>query len=357
MQTIEDVLLINSYAGSLVLGAKAARVKIRGSYEDAAYGIKTQKLNFPELDFRDMRADWPKRQDLSRTVVLAHPPCAAFSAQNTSAKKGVDAAKFQCTTDVLKYAMENGVAAVAIESVQPALEGARAIHDEHAERYGYNLFRVLQNARDFGVPQNRARFWAVFLRGDLNGTMTFLHDPTWRGVRSILREDGEPAANHKHRLDHAITLMKKNGLQTRTINRALNGELGCGPLPRILKKHLNSKAAIHEISKQYCGRAFVSAAPFILDPDGLANTLLGDNLWLVNGRLCSHGEYKMIMGYPHDYQFSQDPMFLLSRGVCPPVATWILNNIIANVEHRRRTISNTTTEWKVLPGDTVDLKY
>jgi site-specific DNA-cytosine methylase len=343
-----------------VLGAKAAGVKIRGSYEDAAYGIKTQKLNFPGLDFRDVRADWPVRQDLSRTIVLAHPPCAAFSAQNTSAKKGVDAAKFQCTREVLNYAMENEAAAVAVESVQPALEGARDIHDEQAERFGYGLYRILQNARDFGVPQNRARFWAVFVRADLAGSMTFLHDPVRHTICSagvVGSEVDTTPANHKHRLDHAVRLMKVQGLTSRTINRALSGELGFGPLPRILKKHLNSKAPVHEISKRYCGRAFVSASPFILDPDGQANTLLGDNLWLVNGRLCSHAEYKMIMGYPHDYQFSQDPMFLLSRGVCPPVATWVLNNIIDNIEGRWRTISDTTTKWKAWLGETIDLQY
>jgi hypothetical protein len=89
------VLIINSYAGSLTLAAQGREVL--GSYEDEGYGLEVQRANFPGLTYKSRRSEWPA-QDLSGVVVLAHPPCAAFSGQNTSANaRGTDAKKFQCT--------------------------------------------------------------------------------------------------------------------------------------------------------------------------------------------------------------------------------------------------------------------
>src|SRR5207245_375435 len=113
-ESLKDVLIINSYAGSLVLGCKAAGFPIRGSYEDAAFGIEAQKLNFPELNYVD-RLPWPE-DDLSETVVIAHPPCAPFSIQN-SGRKGIEGDGFECHRNVMKYALENDCKALAIESV------------------------------------------------------------------------------------------------------------------------------------------------------------------------------------------------------------------------------------------------
>ena len=95
-----DVLIINSYACSITQACVDEGVEIRGSYEDSGYGIDIQKRNFPSLRYIP-KLPWPA-DDLSNTVVMAHPPCAAFSAQNTSkAARGTDAKKFDCTKRVM----------------------------------------------------------------------------------------------------------------------------------------------------------------------------------------------------------------------------------------------------------------
>jgi len=122
-----NVLIVNSYAGSLTVGASAVGLPIIGSYEDAGFGLAVQRANFPDLDYRWTSDQWPA-QSLHNTVVLAHPPCAAFSSQTPARRKGTGSDAFACTKQVLEYAMRGKATAIAAESVQPALEGARAIH-------------------------------------------------------------------------------------------------------------------------------------------------------------------------------------------------------------------------------------
>ena len=76
-------LIINSYGGSLVLGAKAVGAEIIGSYEDHNFGLGIQQAIFDDIKFVAYRKDW-KPQDLRDVFVIAHPPCSAFSVQNTS---------------------------------------------------------------------------------------------------------------------------------------------------------------------------------------------------------------------------------------------------------------------------------
>ena len=53
------VLVINSYAGSITLGASSLGCEIVGSYEDKNFFLDAQKANFPDIDFRSYRKDWP----------------------------------------------------------------------------------------------------------------------------------------------------------------------------------------------------------------------------------------------------------------------------------------------------------
>src|SRR5215472_17685148 len=141
-----DVLIINSYAGSLTIAATQLGLKIRGSYEDAGFGLRTQRLNFPDLRYVEV-LPWPK-DDLSKTVVIAHPPCAAFSMQNMSQRQhmGVGTDAFEQHEVVMNYALGHGCRALAIESVLGTLAGGRQVHERLAKRYDYQVHRILQNA-------------------------------------------------------------------------------------------------------------------------------------------------------------------------------------------------------------------
>jgi site-specific DNA-cytosine methylase len=370
------VLIINSYAGSLTVAAHQEGHPVIGSYEDAAYGIKVQRHNYPKLDYRPTVADWPAEQDLSGTLVIAHPPCAAFSRQVASAGahcRGCDAKKFGQTKQVLEYALRNKAAALAIESVPGALEGARAVHDDIARRFGYTVHRVLQNAASW-VPQNRPRAWFVFL--PKGGTLLMPPLPTERStIKDILLPEKSPPKMRLPSLETEVAypwvlrgmekqLAKLKPFRPAVRAKLLDGSKGVGLLASVIRRHLITQGqsaerlgSVRDVAKLYVDKwQFMSNTPRLLDPSGLASTLTNTTWWLCQGRPLTALEYQRIMGFPDTYNMvgpggmSQHPGYL-SRGVCPPVARWVLQGLQATVEKHGWKNGHTCQA-----GETLDLR-
>lgn len=367
-----DTLIINSYAGSLVLGAMALKRPIRGSYEDVGFGIGIQKANFPTLNFRDTIREWPE-DDLTDTVVLAHPPCAAFSQQNVSkAKRGIDTDAFECTRKVLKYTMGHNAAAIAVESVNGAMAGAWDVHESFAARYGYNVYRVLKNSLLFGVPQFRERFWAVFVRkGAAEPVMKWRLSPIFKNVGDVLDPimPGTPLPRLDESIDKFIArLVKEAGLTSQQARACLRPKMTNAHKRKsfslvVQERHFPNQHHKH-ICRQYIAN-FSSSQPSILAPWGYAPVLLGSSLWVYEGRPVPEEGYKAIMGFPTDYVFPE-PSYrremrkYLSKGVCPPVATWVLDNLLTHlgVEHQASPLTSGTAAYEkdVAPSHIVSFR-
>jgi site-specific DNA-cytosine methylase len=359
------VLIINSYAGSLVIAAKAQKHPIIGSYEDAGYGLEIQRANFPNLDYREQMAEWPN-QKLNDAMVIAHPPCSCFSQMTPRYMRdqgnyfGVGADKFAATNGVLAYALRNQAMALAVESVPQTLEGARAVHDAVAKKYGYLLFRVLQNAWDLGVPQWRPRFWAIFIREDLNSGDLRLELPVvkHRVLGDILeaRLGDHDVAKDRH-WDEQRSIL--NATERGLADKVLLGKFGYGIMARIWQRYWESKGKKVSL-EQTRAREFCVCGPFlsnglrIMDPRKPAPTVLGNSWWMANGRNLSYVEHKRIMGFPDDYVWPGSTLKkhreFLSRGVCPPVAEWVLGTMQNNLSPRP------TGAVKLVAGETADLR-
>jgi site-specific DNA-cytosine methylase len=363
-----DVLILNSYAGSLTIAASQEGANIRGSYEDAGYGLAIQRANFPHLKFLDKYHQWPV-DDLSETYVLAHPPCAAFSVQNNSPKKmGTDAKKFECTIQCLDYALRQKCAALAIESVPPALEGAREVHDQWAG-YGYHVFRILQNCITYGVPQWRPRFWVIFVRKDLLDYFTISHKPQLKSIGEVMSE-GEPGDYDWHvgqKFNRMVDKFDKLGWTQEFIDDLLNPTEDAyqGVIARVLQKKLELDEDIHDTAARYLvggnpnrdfESGFISCWSRVWRADRYVSTILLDSHFVVAGRPLSIAEYCAAMGFPRDYKWPapHNKRFreYLSRGVCPPVARWVLQMIKGNLEEWPDSLEPTHT---VYPGETLDL--
>jgi site-specific DNA-cytosine methylase len=351
-----NVLIINSFAGSLTIAARQAGHDILGSYEDEGYGLPIQKENFPEVNYRETLSSWPT-QDLSETIVLGHPHCAAFSQQNNSANaKGLDAKKFKCTLNVLEYAFKNKALALAIESVPRTLEGARMVHDNYADQYGYDVFRILQNSITFGLPQWRPRFWIIFVKKGVISELVLNYTPVKKPIKMFL---DHPPTEVDHKMDEELRKQKQiltDSFGADKMAYIMDGFGGGGGLPALIKKNCDVEGDAGEIAKKYCvGGNFMSHCLRILDRDGFATTLLFDSWWAVDSRNLSRREYKKVMGFPADYKFPDKyaPKFreYLSRGVCPPVAEWVLNNLSDNI--LRKTTSGPVHRLGI--GRTLDL--
>lgn len=361
---IKNCLIINSYAGSLVIAAQNHGIPILGSYEDQGYGIDIQKMNFPNLDYIENYKDWPK-QNLSETIVLAHPPCAAFSAQaSTARKRGLDSDKFTPTKLVMKYSMENNCIALAIESVIGAKEGARKVHDKFAKKYGYNVYRIVQNSIGFGLPQWRQRFWVIFIKKEATkeDTMHLIYRANFKNIQSVIGKfklDESTTTVTKKQADFwkkQVAEFRKLKMSTKEIRTLLNPKSieQSGTLPKLISKKFG---ITFDMAKKHCIGTFTTTMMRILHPDSFATTLLYDSTWVVNNRHLTVEEYCDIMGFPRTYKFGKyTERFreFLSRGVCPPVAGWILSTICSHLLFNRRKRHH---NYMIEPGGELILKH
>jgi site-specific DNA-cytosine methylase len=378
------VISINTYAGSLLLGARGAGAEIIASLEDEkGYGTDIQRLNFgkmfPIRALSPRRWHWDFPEELKGVVVVAHPPCSAFSNQNNSPeKKGLGSDAFKCTTDVLDFAMGKRADVVLIESVPPAAAGAKEIHDSYALKHGYRLYRLMQNAITFGVPQDRTRFWAIFVRDDI--AMRDFPDDRFRvSVDPVVNlDDGmipravkvkdvvagttdeeylvDPPADIFKDLGKQIRKWLADGLTMEYVEDLTYGRHGYGMLNTKIDGSKN--AAKYQLFK------FGTRNVRLLDPEGFCTTLLSDSFWMVRdekremGRLVTESEYKAFMGFPRDYEFPAKYKAgkfreYLSKGVCPPVAAWLLKQVDLNLYSR----SGMTVTHDISPGSTLDVSY
>jgi hypothetical protein len=196
----------------------------------------------------------------------------------------------------------------------------------------------------FGVPQFRERFWAVLIRKDLaDPHMTWQLNPhivtvgaaldplmpgtqlkaPWGTTNKFLRKlsTGPCICGDVHNFD--VDELKAVGLSS------LEGFKRRGFSVRIQPRFFPNEDA-----KSVCRRhvsPFTSAQPSVLAPGGYTPVLLGSSLWFYGGAPVSKEGYCAIMGFPPDYIFPEDHHYgvrtFLSKGVCPPVATWVLDNI------------------------------
>lgn len=348
-------LIINTYAGSLLLGATALpNPEIIGSFEDCGFGSWITKANLerfrpklaPGFEFVDHIKHWPDL-DLTDVNILAHPPCAAFSNQNRSAaKRGVNTDAFECTRKVLKYGMTNGAASISVESVMGALTGAWDVYDEMATAGGYHVFRILQNAVLFGVPQFRERCWHVLIRKDLIDAMTWRLSPKLTTVGATVDHllpgipIDEPKRLQKY-VDQITGGRKCICGETHAFNEHAVRDTALSHLSGHKRQGFGVRLApffpeqeAQSICRTHVSR-FTSGQPSVLAEGGWANVLLATSFWIYRGEPLPVEGYKAIMGFPVDYLMPEDHGYgvrtMLSKGVCPPVATWILDNVRMNL--------------------------
>jgi site-specific DNA-cytosine methylase len=375
------ILAINTYAGSLLQGAsELPNAEIIGSYEDKAFFQPVAKANFPWVNHVPYRSGWPT-QDLSDTVVLAHPPCSAFSVQTQgSHAKGVDAAAFFCTRQVLDYAMANKALAIAVESVVGALPGAWIVHDLYAKQHGYDCYRILENGCMFGA-QWRERFWAVWIRkGAARPEWNISLTPNFQTVRDVMTgyEDGPPPPG----LERALARLKENLVSEAKLTpqqMSILFEPQDPPHPTtwivdvLWKKFFeyeNGEKRFPEekwyVHQDVLGGGFSTGVMKYIDPNGTAPVLLADSFWYYNGRIMSERGYKRLMGFPADYRFDvggrknyRNLMRQgLSKGVMPPIATWLLDEIGIHLgmHGRRIELTNDSYTLTCLPERIVDFR-
>lgn len=354
-------LCINTYAGSLLVGACAGGHEVIGSYEDSGFGQHVARANFPDVDHRPRVTDWPDAS-LDGVTVIAHPPCSAFSTQNIVwSARGTDSGAFSCTHRVLDYATKHHASAIAVESVMGALRGGWDAHQHYADERGYDLYRVLQSGAAFGA-QWRDRFWAIFIKRPARRPYLTLNlVPSWKRVRDVVRGEGPSFEDQERQLER---LKKKLRDGVPGYDAELDAFLFREDHPRggmgveLAHRHFPGRE-VYDVLSSYV-TTFSSGQMCYLDPMSYSPTLLGGSWWYLGGRNLAIADYQALAGFPTDYVWpgktaNQARMFM-SKGVIPAVATWVLDQVEKHLSADELAPDPAGWTRAVAPNGIVDLR-
>lgn len=142
------------------------------------FAQKTYEANFGDLPFGDITQIDEKKVPKCN-LIMGGFPCQPFS--NAGLKKGFNDIRGTMFFEIARIIKEKKPEILFLENVKGFKN-----HDkgktfqtiaETLNTLGYNLSAQILNAKDFGVPQNRERFYMIALRKDKFGENTFFQFP------------------------------------------------------------------------------------------------------------------------------------------------------------------------------------
>ncbi len=160
-----------SGAGGMSLGATQAGINVVLAVEFDSHAAETYRHNHPtttmlNCDIRKLSSVAIKRlvPTGAGTVVFGGPPCQGFSYSNQRTRSPENPENW-LFLDFLRVVQLLRPDWVVFENVRGIVNTAKGVFVEEVvrrlEKQGYTLSHGLLNAMDFGVPQDRARFFLV----------------------------------------------------------------------------------------------------------------------------------------------------------------------------------------------------
>jgi len=155
--------------GGIRIGFENAGGESVFSSEWDSHAQKTYQANFEEIPYGDITKIKPSEIP-NFDILLAGFPCQPFS--QAGLKKGFNDIRGNLFFDIIKIVKHHKPSVVFLENVRN-LTG----HDkgktfrviiETLEKLGYKVFTKILNAKDFGVPQNRARIYIICFKDDID---------------------------------------------------------------------------------------------------------------------------------------------------------------------------------------------
>ena len=181
------------FAGLFTRGVLDAGYNVIGHLEHTDYGLKTAKLNFPDLDIRVGTNNWcPYEYRDKVDLMYTNPPCAAWSNM-----RGADANNWEEQTARLDFVNELSIAGQIIrpkawtwESVTNAWTRGEKFVREQARSWtdaGYQVSILLYDNANVGVPQRRERMMFIAHRHPLDKAELKRTEPRITTGHALLR--------------------------------------------------------------------------------------------------------------------------------------------------------------------------
>ncbi len=166
-----------SGAGGMSLGAIQAGINVAFAVEKDTFAADTYKKNHPNCDLfvgdiRNVTTDeiriFPRGSNT--TVIFGGPPCQGFSYSNTRTRH-VRNENNWLFEEFVRFVQIWQPDFVVFENVRGIINTAggfflKTVIDRFAQ-LSYNLEYGVLNAKDYGVPQDRARFFLIGSRGSV----------------------------------------------------------------------------------------------------------------------------------------------------------------------------------------------
>lgn len=220
--------------GGIRLGFESVGGECVFTSEWDLHAQKTYEANFKEIPHGDITQIEPAEIP-NFDILLAGFPCQPFSMAGK--KKGFEDTRGTLFFDIAKIIKYHNPSVVFLENVKNL-----ASHDKGntfkvikatLEEMGYKVFSKVLNARDFGVPQNRARIYIIGFKDDVD--FEFPAEPKLpTKVGDILENDVDEkytisdrlwAGHQRRKLAHAAkgngfgySLFDKDSVYTSTIS-------------------------------------------------------------------------------------------------------------------------------------------
>ena len=326
------------FAGGFTLGVEK-HFRVQAHLEGNSYGVKTFKLNRPQVPVYIGYDKWPAQRFKRRVnFVYCNPPCAPFSSAGASILNGKDnwrtdprtACMEQCFSLLEKIEPD----VLAIESVTNAFTRGRELFDAfsvRAHEQGYAVTHVLENSKWMETPQHRKRYFFVAHKYALHHERLNWAPPVT--VRERLATVQDPGYHrpvkpqYQRYYDQLVEVNGPNGgiralwEKDNPPESQIRTRFGVAGRPRMME---------HRIPIDKPMGAFIG--DFHIHPTEPRN--LGIN------------EAKALCGYPLDYKFVNDRAAFseLARGVMPNVGAWLARSVRSTIEHAEKT----TLEAKIL---------
>ena len=166
---------VDIFAGGFTIGVKK-HFKVLGHLEHGPYGVKTSRLNLPDVPVHVGKENWPGFNRLQADFVYANPPCAIWS--GASARRGPtwkDDPRTNCIHDVMAQ-LGREPRVLVWESVCNAWtrgqELLRRLADETMEK-GWAVTHCLHDGQHLGLPHRRRRYFFVAHKVELKWPTAF----------------------------------------------------------------------------------------------------------------------------------------------------------------------------------------
>lgn len=185
-----DAVANHVFGGAMLCGFKRTGLNVKADLETFDIGVKTVKLNFPDVEVRqDAGArNWRLADFQGIDILFGNPRCTAFSTLTV----GLDhrhGAEGAATVDIRQaFGVANAIRPriFCLESVQGCNTTGRGLIEKMAAELPdeYRFAVVLINNATFNVSQNRKRLFIVGYRG-----MNFSPKPPTRPEKTVLTGD------------------------------------------------------------------------------------------------------------------------------------------------------------------------